>query len=160
MKKLLVPFVAAVMLFGLTVAAPRAEATGFFYTCPQALQSKASTCTAVDTTVNVLDRTTGTVITWHYNTRVGMGHWTYDWSGKCGVNGDPYVWAVWWLDTYNVKHWAVIGDWYLFTGYIRDWGPQFSDWTATRTYNPDMQAASNGTGYCNGSAYANLDIGG
>jgi hypothetical protein len=157
-RRLLAPLLAAIMLIGLAVAAPRAEATGYFYTCPQALSAKSFKCTWTAIKMNVLDRTTGKTITWNANTTVGMGHWTNDWSGKCGI-GDNIVWAVWWL-VGGVKHYAIVPDWYLDTGYIRDWGPLPAEYTGTYHYNPDMKAGSDGTGPCNGSGYPYLASGG
>lgn len=136
---------------------------GYFFTCPQALQQQAFKCTYVaagPSGVNVLDRTTGTVINWHNNTTVGMGWWTYDTGSLCGVNGDSYVWSVKWIGAYGVIHWAVIGDWYLYTGNANDWGPQPANSSGTLHYNPDKQAASYGSGYCNGPNWRDLGIGG
>jgi hypothetical protein len=56
------------------------------------------------------------VVTLYNGNSVYLGGWYIDQSGLCGINGDPYVWQIWWNSPTSAAHWAVIGDWYLATG--------------------------------------------
>ncbi|WP_053203741.1 hypothetical protein [Jiangella muralis] len=71
--------------------------------------------------VRVLDRSTGSTVTLYNGNSVFLGAWFVDSSGLCGVNGDPYVWSVWWVDSSSRYHFAYIGDWYLSTGSASYW---------------------------------------
>ncbi|WP_157574549.1 hypothetical protein [Jiangella muralis] len=71
--------------------------------------------------VRVLDRSNGSTVTFYNGTSVYLQNWYLDSSGLCGVNGDPYVWAVGWMDSGGNRHSAYIGDWYLSTGSASYW---------------------------------------
>lgn len=103
---------------------------------------------APDGGVKVLDRTTNTAVTWRNGTSVWLGWWYRDREtpGKCGVGGDPYVWKVYWLDSSGHRHEAFIGDYYLATGSVSQWG----NWPTANGGNYfDDRFAGWGEGTCN-----------
>jgi hypothetical protein len=85
------------------------------------------TCTVITNApasgVQVLDRSYNKVVTLYNGNTVYLGYWLIDQSGRCGINGDPYVWVIWWRSPTSAAHWAYIGDWYLATGSASTWKP-------------------------------------
>lgn len=147
-KGCLLALLAAVMLVGLAVAAPRAEATTL-YRCPSV--TPAYTCTQINNTVTVYDRVDGVNVTWQANTSVGLGYYSWDFDQHCGTHGDGYVWSVAWYAGGH-GHWAVIGDWWLRTGTPSEWGSHVAD-PYGNTFDPTYYLSPhNGPqGYCNSS---------
>lgn len=88
-------------------------------------------CTTIQNTpssgVHVLDRSTGTIVTWHDGTSVVLFEWAIDDGTSCGVNNDNYVWLVYWYSG-GSTHWGVLGDWWLATGVWSDWSGYTDSW--------------------------------
>lgn len=65
---------------------------------------------------------TGRYFTLHNGDSVFLKSWSRDTSGKCGINGDPYVWQASWSGGGMSGGYSVyIGDWYLSTGSPSYW---------------------------------------
>lgn len=102
------------------------------------------TCTTVTSApasgVRVYDRITGRTYTLYNGNSVYIRYWYRDTSGRCGVNGDPYVWQAYWTSADGQQHRVMIGDYYLATG------PE-SYWKDFRTpYGSSLGAWYGGTG--------------
>ncbi|WP_157574553.1 hypothetical protein [Jiangella muralis] len=95
--------------------------------------------------VRVLDRSTGRNVTLYNGNSVFLGAWFVDNAGLCGVNGDPYVWRIWWMDGSGGQHHAYIGDWYLSTGSASYW----ASYPHPRGGTLNDRYGGNWHGYCN-----------
>jgi len=111
---------------------------GYTYACT-------SVTGAPSTGIHVLDRTTGTVVTWYNGTTVALWAWAVDTGSSCGVNGDQYVWGVEWYAS-GFTHFGVLGDWWLATGAVSDW----NGYTDSRGHLGDSNHDDgSGSGTCN-----------
>jgi hypothetical protein len=140
-------------LLGLLLAAAlispaAAEASANLWHCSPFGDGYTYACTTVtgapSTGVHVLDRTTGTVVTWYNGTSVALWEWAVDTGSSCGVNGDHYVWDVWW-SAGGAWHWGVLGDWWLATGSVSDWNGYTDSWGNLGNATHD---AGSGSGTC------------
>lgn len=111
---------------------------GYTYVCTTVTGAPA-------TGVHVLDRTTGTVVTWYNGTSVALHVWAVDTGSQCGVNGDHYVWGVLWQAS-GFQHFGVLGDWWLNTGSVSDWNGVTDSWGHLGDANHDD---GSGSGTCN-----------
>ena len=141
-------------LLGLVLAAAlispaTAEASTNLWHCSPFAGGDTWACTTVQgapsTGIQVLDRTTKTVVTWYNGTSVALWEWAIDTGSSCGVNGDHYVWDVWWMAG-GQEHWGVLGDWWLATGSYADWSNYTDRWGSLSN---DTHYAGTGSGTCN-----------
>lgn len=140
---------AGLLLTAAVVAPATAEASTNLYHCSPPGSGFIYACTTVtsapSTGIHVLDRTTGTVLTWYNGTNVALYSWAVDTGSSCGVNGDQYVWAVQWSMS-GTLHWAVLGDWWLSTGSYSDWSGYTDGWG---TLGDSLHNEGSGSGTCN-----------
>lgn len=124
-----ISYLVGLLLTAALIVPAAAEATPNLYHCSPLGDGYAYACTTVtgapSTGIRVLDRSTGTVVTWYNGTSVVLWSWAVDTGSSCGVNGDHYVWAVEWYGSGSV-HWGVLGDWWLATGSVSNWN-SFTD---------------------------------
>ncbi|MFF3869599.1 hypothetical protein [Micromonospora sp. NPDC001898] len=92
--------------------------------------------------VQVLDRNNNTIYRLYNGDSITLKVWFTDTIGLCGVNGNPYVWAIEWAN--NGRHEAYIGDYYLNTGTYSNWSTFTDSWGTLGS-----QGAGSGSGYCN-----------
>lgn len=137
-----------VLLLTVTLITPAtAEASANLYHCSP-FGGDTYACTTItgapSSGIHVLDRQTGTVVTWTNGTSVALWQWAVDTGSSCGVNGDQYVWAVRWYSG-GSKHWGVLGDWWLATGAVSDWNGYTDHWGNLGNAAHD---AGSGSGTC------------
>ena len=89
-------------------------ATGYTYACTTITGAPASG-------VQVLDRDHDSVWTLRNGNSVVLLGWGVDQYGRCGINGDAYVWHIGWYANGSF-HSGMIGDYYLATGSAATWG--------------------------------------
>jgi hypothetical protein len=125
---------AAVGLGAATFATPvpaNAIGAGLWICDPEHLGIQRTCTTFVDLpggTGQLLDRTANRVITVHNGDNIFLVAWGIDTSGQCGINGDPYVWRIGWMDPDGFLHQGFASDWYLNTGAVSNWNDWVDSW--------------------------------
>ena len=137
------------LLTAALIAPATAEASSNLYHCSPFGDGYTYACTTITnapaTGIRVLDRTTGTTVTWYNGTSVALYAWAVDLGSSCGVNGDHYVWGVEWYAS-GFTHFGVLGDWWLATGAVSNWNGFTDSWGNLGNSNHDD---GSGSGTCN-----------
>jgi len=131
-KSRFLAFLLSLLVAAALISPATAEATANLWHCsPFPGDDGIYACTTItgapSTGIHVLDRSNGTTVTWYNGTSVALWEWAVDAGSSCGVNGDHYVWDVWWYAG-GTRHGGVLGDWWLATGSVSDWNGFTDSW--------------------------------
>lgn len=132
------------------VGAQSAQAANLYH-CDPSRSGYTYVCTTVTSApssgVRVHERNFDYVKTLYNGNSVVLLGWGHDQYGRCGVNGDPYVWRIGWYDRHGWNV-AMVGDYYVATGSRATWGSRRTrgaDSTTRRTpwgAQPDPRRAT------------------
>jgi len=135
-------------------ATPASAAT--LYQCDPYGTAYSFACTRVTSApssgVAVKDRASGRTFRLYNGNSVVLLGWGVDPYGLCGVNGDPYVWRIGWVDSAGYHRHAMIGDYYLATGTYSTWRLYSDSFGPLGNDEHWMEGVSNG-GYCDTIAF-------
>lgn len=112
------------------VGAQSAQAANLYH-CDPSRSGYTYVCTTVTSApssgVRVHERNFDYVKTLYNGNSVVLLGWGHDQYGRCGVNGDPYVWRIGWYDRHG-RNLAMVGDYYVATGSRATWGSTADSW--------------------------------